>query len=154
MLKKLALWSMVFIAAAVIFFFSVESGNYSQLRTFRITRLVAEGGEQFIDIEFDKLHYYIRKGAHFFEYLMLAFLMSLAVNKSSRGVVKHGLMVLLLCTLVACIDEGIQTFTAGRTGRVKDIIIDGSGVFMGIIGYNFISVVLDKLKHAIDCKQY
>jgi VanZ family protein len=146
---------MVFIVAASIFFFSVEQGSYSQIRTYKITKYVVQGGEQLVDIEFDKLHYYIRKGAHFFEYLVLAFLMSLAVSKSRGGTVKQGIAVLLLCTLFACIDEGIQTFTAGRTGRVKDIFIDGSGIFMGIIVYNFISGVLYKLKHGIDYnKQY
>lgn len=138
MFKKLALWGMVLVATALIFFFSTEPGGVSKLRTYNITEFVARGVGKLIDIDFSKLHYYIRKGAHFFEYLMLAFMMSLALRNSSRRSIKQSIVVFLLCILFACFDEGIQLFTAGRSGRIHDVIIDSFGALMGIMMHSLV----------------
>lgn len=79
----------------------------------------------------DSLNFYVRKGAHFSEYAILAaaFAFHLAARKR-RGLWLY-LLPVVLSGLYAATDEFHQTFVAGRTGLAKDILIDTSGAALG-----------------------
>lgn len=149
MFKKLILWSIVLIAIATIFYFSTESGSISQVRTHKIAEFVAIGSNKLVAMDFGELHLYIRKGAHFFEYMTLAVLMSLAIRNSRKGAIKQSIGIFLLCFVLACFDERIQTFTAGRSGNVIDVLIDGSGAFLGIILYSIVFMIFEKVRYKL-----
>ena len=69
-------------------------------------------------------HFLIRKGAHVFEYAVLALLWRLAV-----GGVRAPLG---LAVLTASLDELRQSVTPGRTGSVQDVLLDGSAAAVAL----------------------
>lgn len=90
----------------------------------------------------EKLHFAIRKMAHFTEFACLG--AALCWLFGMTGEKKwHLLCMPLLCGLLAaCVDETIQVFTPDRGPSLIDVWIDTAGVTAGItfllIGYNFI----------------
>ena len=74
-------------------------------------------------------HGYIRKIAHFVEYAVLAFWAARAFWNSSFKTIKSlwYLLAVGVVLVVAIIDEGNQSFTATRTGSLRDVLLDGSG---------------------------
>ncbi len=74
------------------------------------------------------LHSMIRKSIHFFVYAMLSVLVYLAYQ-GRRAV----LFTLSVCLLYAISDEIHQLFIPGRSGEIRDVLIDFSGAIFGII---------------------
>lgn len=82
------------------------------------------------------IHVLVRKGAHGFEYAVLALLVfrSLRIG-SSRSVPASGALALAFCAAVASIDETRQYlgfYTRMRTGTIHDVAIDVCGAGIGI----------------------
>jgi len=74
-------------------------------------------------------HNIVRKNAHFFIYTLLGFsacAMFLANVKRKKWVFIWALAV-ALCCIYAATDEFHQTFIPGRSGEVRDILIDTCG---------------------------
>ncbi|MFL6300254.1 MAG: VanZ family protein [Terriglobales bacterium] len=86
-----------------------------------------------------KAHLVIRKCAHFFEYAVLAiFVMrgfagdqtqgpSTPVRRGERSLRMTMLGVVVLCAMVATIDEVHQHFVPSRTGSPYDVLLDTAG---------------------------
>jgi VanZ family protein len=75
----------------------------------------------------------VRKMAHFIEYTVLGIFgwrLSNAMRTKSRAATR--LIALLVC-LVPVVDEAIQLFVPGRSGRVTDVLLDLSGVAFGAV---------------------
>lgn len=89
--------------------------------------------------------YFIRKLAHFGEYLILALPATGAVMLMRRRwlpVAAWGYAV-----LVALCDEFIvQALTAGRGPRFTDVLIDSAGALTGVIAVVFAVVILRRLR--------
>ena len=154
MLKKAALWGIVVVIIYSVFFFSSEPGKASQDRSYKITEFVARESKIIIDrhtlinkLGFDKLHYYIRKSGHFFEYMLLAIFIVVALSKNKADLLKLNMAVFLLCLVLACVDEWVQTFTTGRSGSIKDVLIDGTGALIGIILCDLMYIIIEGLKY-------
>lgn len=89
---------------------------------------------------FDPPFWYIleRKGAHVFEFSLLAFLIAsffssyLFFRKDTR---LFFCFVFLFCVAYAFSDEIHQSFVFGREGRLTDVFIDTLGVLLGISFY-------------------
>ncbi len=77
--------------------------------------------------------HYIRKTAHFTEYFLLA--VTVAFPLYVYGVRGLNLMFFagLFCVGFACLDEFHQSFVAGRSPQKRDVFIDSTGIFIGII---------------------
>jgi VanZ family protein len=79
---------------------------------------------------FDKLHFFWRKGAHFFAYGILSLLMFRALRgtdlKRREWKVRYLVISLLVSVLTAIIDETHQAFTPGRTGNPNDVLLDAA----------------------------
>ena len=108
----------------------------------------------------------VRKSAHMAEFAVLGILVGTAcdawryvgglpetsaertgfrsfLRKSLRGVIAF-----LICVIYACSDELHQTFVDGRSGEVKDVVIDVSGALIAIILMALIlRVVTGRLGH-------
>ena len=83
-----------------------------------------------------KYHFIARKLAHFSIYLVLGILIiSLLMYYNVSNPVLIGIIG---CLLYASSDEFHQTFVKGRTGCIKDVIIDTCGSIVGILSYYFI----------------
>lgn len=115
----------------VIFFLSSDQGSMSQTSLFvrpLLEFLFPTAPEETLQI----YHGYVRKGAHFTEYAVLAFLAIRACSMSSLDVVRRTrhLLPLILVAFVAAIDELNQSFEASRTGSVGDALLD---IFGGVV---------------------
>lgn len=92
----------------------------------------------------------VRKLGHFSEYLMLGFFsfsyFSNLFLKSDkfRDFKKTISISWIFSILYAASDEFHQTFVEGRCGNVIDVIIDGSGAFVGILCSSIIYFMLIK----------
>lgn len=91
-------------------------------------------------IDFEFLHYLIRKSAHFLEYAVLGSLICFANHV--KPLVKNSYYPVLCFLLVPIIDETIQRFIPGRSSEFGDMLIDASGM---ITGFCFTLLILTLL---------
>lgn len=140
--KKTIFIILTLIWTAIIFSFSLQSGDVSSDMSSGFGRWLIEtfmpGLLEYMEHlpmeELDKLHFILRKGAHFTEYFLLGILSS--ASMSLRENVKKpykGWAAFVYCILVASVDETIQYFVPGRAGRIADVCLDSFGAVMGII---------------------
>lgn len=120
----------------MIFYFSTDtfSGDYtgsyleSILTCFNI---------HLHPVTLDRIHFLIRKAAHFTEYGILAGLLFRAFRSGVRDLWRRNWFIGTLVILVsyALLDEFHQTFTATRYGSLIDSAIDVTGglVILGLI---------------------
>lgn len=78
-----------------------------------------------LSMHFDLFHMLIRKCAHFSEYCILGIIGKNCVSKENYR------KMMLLCIGIACLDETIQLFVAGRSGQLSDVLIDSCGILLG-----------------------
>lgn len=75
----------------------------------------------------------VRKLAHFTIYLILGLLITNYIDVYKID--KKLLISLILCFLYAISDEIHQLFVPGRSGEIRDVLIDAFGSFVGICSY-------------------
>ena len=73
----------------------------------------------------------VRKTAHFLEYAIFGFFAARAFKISN----KSPYFGILLCGIYAATDEYHQTFIAGRSGELTDILLDTAGATFGAFIY-------------------
>ena len=78
----------------------------------------------------------LRKLAHFTEFTCLGLCLTWLFRMVREKHSEYWLLPLLCGFLVACIDETIQIFIPLRGPAIKDVGIDTSGVFLGIVIIN------------------
>ena len=145
-LLRLVLKPLSFLPAIVVMYcilnFSGQSGVDSAQLSYKVTeKLVVIVSDitdknlnaEEINIYTEKYHYYVRKLAHFTEYMILA--ISVAFPLYVYGMRGIWLMIFAggFCVGFACLDEYRQSFSLGRTPSKKDVMIDSLGVFVGIL---------------------
>lgn len=126
----------------VIYSFSGQSGELSGELSYTVSYQIVKAENILLDKNMDEsqmaaradsIHYYVRKAAHMTEYFLLAVAVSLPLYV--YGV--RGLWLLILaggfCVAFAGLDEYHQSFVGGRTPAVKDVFIDSTGAFIGVI---------------------
>ena len=94
---------------------------------------------------------FVRKGAHFSEYMLLGaecMMWALFKNRFTDRKIKkrHVLGLGAFCLAVASIDEFIQLFSPGRACRLTDVMIDLAGSFCGIGFILLMSVLIRRRK--------
>lgn len=85
------------------------------------------------------LHFLLRKCAHFTEYLVLGVFVMLSLKQIK--VHCKALVGLIICTLVASVDETIQLFVNGRSGQISDVLLDSAGAMVGLFFIKFLYFV-------------
>ena len=83
-------------------------------------------------VEDNKLDFIIRKNAHGFMYMVLAFLVSSAFftfNKRGKDTIVY---ILFICLFYAVTDEFHQSFVPGRGSLVSDVLVDFAGALIGL----------------------
>lgn len=75
----------------------------------------------------------VRKTAHFTIYLILGTLTILLLKEYDMENRKRIILAILICLLYATSDEIHQLFIPGRSGELKDVLIDTSGSALGIL---------------------
>ena len=80
----------------------------------------------------EELQFIVRKSAHFIGYMILGILAS-GLILYYGNINKKYLLAFLICVIYAISDEIHQLFVPGRSGQVRDVLIDSAGSFLGII---------------------
>jgi vanZ family protein len=81
------------------------------------------------------LTFLVRKGAHIFAYFVLGILTFNALWRVDLSKFKLNYLVglsIIVCALYAVSDEFHQLFVSGRSGEVRDIIIDSCAATVGV----------------------
>jgi len=88
----------------------------------------------------------LRKVMHASVYFVLAFFIMLLFNIifNHDYYVLSLILALALCSGFAMTDEFHQTFVAGRTGQMMDVIIDSLGAIVGMFFYSTYHIVYKK----------
>ena len=81
--------------------------------------------------------FYIRKLAHITEYLILGFLMFNLLNQYSVTNIYYAIG---LSILYSCTDEFHQLFISGRSGSIRDVLIDTIGILIGTYLYKLLFI--------------
>jgi VanZ family protein len=75
-----------------------------------------------------RMHFFVRKSAHFIEYFVLSLLVLRGIRGGRReNHLAWAAMALLAVALYASLDEFHQTFVPGRTAAVSDVVLDTTG---------------------------
>ena len=88
--------------------------------------------EKKIEIK-ENYSFIVRKTAHFTIYLVLGILVSLVLigkNLNIKQIIIYGV---LICMAYSITDEIHQIFVSGRSGEIRDIIVDTCGSTIGIL---------------------
>ena len=118
-------------------FISTTIGNVYKIFNNNVTE------EKLIEIQ-EKYSHPVRKLAHFTIYLILGLLVGLLIKEYNFNNKQIILISLLICFIYAISDEIHQLFINGRSCEIKDIIIDTSGSFIGIILLKLLKIVKNK----------
>ncbi|MFV0527922.1 MAG: VanZ family protein [Lachnospiraceae bacterium] len=125
----------------LIFSLSGQQGDVSSNLSYNISYKAVELGSQILKKEFneeqlstyaDKIHYYVRKTGHMAEYFILALCVSFPLYVYGLRGLPLLFIAGIICVSFAALDEFHQSFVAGRTAAVKDVLIDSVGIFLGI----------------------
>lgn len=81
------------------------------------------------------IHFIIRKAAHFFAYFILGILVIHALKPSLEGRWMSISVTMIICILYAISDEIHQLFIPGRSGEIRDVLINSLGAVTGLIVY-------------------
>lgn len=111
-----------------IFGNSLQSGETS---TRMSDMVVARLPEELSFLGLKALMILVRKSAHFCEYAVLSVLTGLSFLHAGALRLKNAGNILFPCLLWAVADEFLQTFVEGRTGLVRDVVIDFGGILTG-----------------------
>jgi len=140
--KKTIKYILVIFWMGLIFYFSnqpsIQSDSVSDGVMASIINIVETIiGHEFTHTEIENIYEYgitpLRKFAHFSIYFILGILMYSLVKEYNLNRKKMLAISLLLCILYACSDEIHQLFVFGRSGEVRDVLIDSFGSFLGIL---------------------
>lgn len=138
MFKKIILWVLVLSCMGAIFAFSSQEATESKKTSSRFITAVI----RFFDINnslsqdsieniAEKITTFVRKSAHFSIYALLGALVALLFSQYGLKGKRQIFFAVLWVLLYACSDEFHQTFVKGRSGEVRDVLIDTAGGFCG-----------------------
>ncbi len=140
-MKKIILYILVIIWMVVIFMFSNQKSDESTKQSSRVIDLIITvtekiNNKKLTDIEreniYNVLSHPVRKLAHVTIYLILGIIVCNIVLLYKIDLKNILLLSILFCILYSISDEIHQIFVSGRSGNIKDVIIDTCGSYLGI----------------------
>ena len=139
--KKIIYMGTTLLWIGIIFSFSLQPAEMSESLSSGLGKILLENlfpevlecsGDSANDI-LEFFHFFLRKVAHFTEYFVLGILMTITLRKFAWKKRRYcNLAVILLCILVASMDETIQLFVSGRSGQISDVLLDCTGALLGM----------------------
>ena len=143
-IRKIIKFILIVLWMGLIFSFSNDNGSVSTKKSdgFIIKLVESISGRELTDNEKEKWTSYlvvpVRKGAHLGVYLVLGVLIVSFVSEFMVISYKSLLLAIGICFLYACSDEIHQLLVPGRSGQIKDILLDTIGASIGIAVYSFV----------------
>ncbi|RNF39534.1 VanZ family protein [Planococcus salinus] len=144
-------WAAVILWMAIIFILSHQPASVSSNLSSGITEAIIRAFERIMpDAQFDirNFHFVVRKNAHFIAYFVLGFLTFHALRQSGVRGIRSFLFSFGICALYAISDEVHQLFIPGRSGEVRDVVIDSAGACAGIAVFGLLARFISKNKRS------
>ena len=140
-IRKYLLWIPALLWYRLIWNFSAQpasiSGDLSDRLLWRLLALLSPafsaGDFSVRNAAVELLSFFERKAAHMFLYFTLILLLWLALVPLLRSKGRQVLVSAVLCTALAALDEYHQTMVPGRSGQVRDVLIDLSGAALALL---------------------
>ena len=138
-IRKAFLTALTLAWMSVIFGFSADTAEESSGLSMQAARFLAglfiKDFRTLPPEERDRIaagmQFFVRKGAHMTEYAVLGILLFLTLTLwGIRHIVRTALSAGIL---YAALDEYHQTFVPGRSGQIRDVVIDSLGLLFGIL---------------------
>lgn len=148
MLHKLIAWLLTALWMGLIFYFSHQPGDASSSLSSGISENIVAALNMLplVQLDIESIHTLLRKSAHFFVYLILGILVLHALRRSEVTGYKSIMYAMIICVFYAITDEVHQLFIPGRSGEVRDVLIDSAGAGTGVALYMCI-MYFSKRKH-------
>ena len=125
-------WIAAAVWCGVLFFFSGQTGAESSELSLRVTRFVLRVFP-FLPYTVAELNPILRDIAHFGIFAVEGFFLGAAMMTLLPRRAVGGLLSVLICAVVAVLNEYHQSFTEGRACEVKDMLIDSGGALTGVL---------------------
>ena len=145
-MKKTISFIVLILWMIIIFSFSSADANKSTGTSDKVITTMIEIKDKITDQEtpisekeiiVKNSSFYVRKIAHITEYLILGFLM---FNLLKQYSVTNIYYAIGLSILYSCTDEFHQLFISGRSGSIRDILIDSIGILIGTYLYKLLFI--------------
>lgn len=145
-MKKIISFIVLILWMIVIFSFSSADANKSTSTSDKVITTMIEIKDKITNNETSNNEkeiivknssFYIRKLAHVTEYLILGFLM---FNLLKQYSVTNIYYAIGLSILYSCTDEFHQLFISGRSGSIRDVLIDSIGILIGTYLYKLLFI--------------
>lgn len=145
-MKKIISFIVLILWMIVIFSFSSADANKSTGTSDKVITTMIEIKDKITNNEtpnnekeiiVKNSSFYIRKSAHITEYLILGFLMFNLLNQYSVTKIYYAIG---LSILYSCTDEFHQLFISGRSGSIRDVLIDSIGILIGTYLYKLLFI--------------
>lgn len=131
-MKRMILLIVAVCSIATMLYFSSRTAEISSQQSQAILDIL-------LNLGFETNSYFIRKLAHFIIFIIIGFCVSMFIGCYLTNPTTTSITSIVISSCYACIDEYLQTYIPGRYGSVNDVILDISGVIIGIILYNIIN---------------
>ena len=125
----------------LIFSFSMDNATESSNKSNSIIIWITENifnknyNEEDIDIITNKYSFIVRKTAHFTIYFILGLFFIMYLEEYHSLSKKDIIYTILFVLIYACSDELHQLFTIGRSGEIRDVLLDTLGGVLSSICY-------------------
>lgn len=137
---RIIAFSLLLLWMSVIFIMSAQPADKSsQVSGGIVSKLIATLFNKFETLSVEEqasitnlLTTIVRKTAHFLEYLILGLLTYFSLSTLQSYKYKK-ITCMIFCVIYAISDEIHQYFVPGRACRIKDVIIDATGVAASLI---------------------
>lgn len=115
----------------IVFSFSAESSGESEYTSDSFTKFIFKGN--ITDDNVEKLSFIIRKIAHFTLYALGGICICICALLNFKANKRVYFISYIIGTAYAITDEIHQLFISGRSCELRDVIIDSSGIFVGVM---------------------
>jgi len=132
-LAWLSAWWPALLWAGVIF--SMSTDTFSAEHTGSVLEPILRWiVRSLTEEQFDAIHYFLRKSAHFTEYFVFCLLLYRGVRRGRPGWRwMWGLVALFCAAGYSVLDEIHQAFVASRTASAYDSLLDSTGAFVAFV---------------------
>ncbi len=89
-----------------------------------------------------------RKIGHFMEFMVLGFFLYSAIKNIWSGIKFKAPLAFILAVIAASGDEALQIFADHRGSELRDVCIDSSGAFVGILGAWILFRIIQTIFHS------
>ena len=107
-----------FITKTIINIYEMKNGKISEKKKIEIK---------------ENYSFIVRKAAHFTIYLILGLLVSIVLTQKCLNLKQIIIYSVLICMAYAVTDEIHQIFVNGRSGEIRDVLVDTCGSTIGIL---------------------